>query len=157
FRMSSLEAKQAERSAEKISASVKKLEAIFGHMYQDTFSMMRDTYAEIRQHAWKAAELDTENTAEEIAVKVRDDAVEEVGKVLAKSGMPPGKVNELKAGVVPAIDQAIVKSRALDSVSPVESLKQRLLFCLERYGAMSVEKIRTLSLLQRFTPDEFGT
>ncbi|GAA2089324.1 hypothetical protein IDH50_15915 [Aeromicrobium tamlense] len=52
YRQSVAEAKQSEKSAGEISSSVAKLEKLFDTLYSDTFSMMKDTVTDMRQHVW---------------------------------------------------------------------------------------------------------
>jgi hypothetical protein len=53
YKMSSAEAVRSQRSADEIAASVKRLEALFGTMYSDTFSIVRDTVSDMRARVWK--------------------------------------------------------------------------------------------------------
>lgn len=52
FKMSEHASKETSKSADKIQSSVDKLEKLFDKLYSDTFSMMKDTVGDMRQHIY---------------------------------------------------------------------------------------------------------
>lgn len=87
FKLSSSASKSTEEAAKGISASVERLEKLFDKLYADTFSMMRETVTDMRQHIWKAPPHDeAEGIGEELRMEITHqiDAIIESKKTRPK-------------------------------------------------------------------------
>ncbi|MEQ4923449.1 hypothetical protein [Proteus hauseri] len=52
YQMSDNASKEAKRSSDQIKSSTEKLEGLFSRLYTDTFTMMKDTVTDMRQHIY---------------------------------------------------------------------------------------------------------
>lgn len=83
FKMSSDASRATAEAAKDISANVRRLETLFDKLYSDTFTMMKDTVDDMRNHIWKrqdgaASEGLSETLKHEIEQRVKV-AVEAAG------------------------------------------------------------------------------
>jgi hypothetical protein len=104
FRMSSSEAERSQRSADEISASVKRLEALFSSLYADTFSMMRETVANIAQ----------------------EEIVRSMSSIMERLGLTEEKLDDLRAEVTPVVHNAIEKAQAAVTYTDQQRIAQIL-------------------------------
>ncbi len=91
FKMSEASSKVTTKAASDIDASVQKLEKLFDKLYSDTFSMVKDTVSDMRNHIWngedninsnksnlfKETELKTEGKIQKIKLQF-DDKLNEI-------------------------------------------------------------------------------
>jgi hypothetical protein len=75
FVQSKNEAERSAKSANEISSSVDRLEKIFDKLYSDTFSIMRETVTDMRQHIWKVLPVEASSDAQEVDYQSRIDAL----------------------------------------------------------------------------------
>lgn len=140
-------ADQSSRSAEEISASVSRLEKLFDSLYSDTFSMMRETVTDMRQHVWKIApgtatakvEMKTEDEADSQAL------LAELDMVSKRVGLTDTKISQLREELTPILQQALETQRETSNLPPsvirgrIRSLlKSRPLTISQLSGVMGV-------------------
>ena len=86
YKMSESASKATNEAAKGISASVERLEKLFDKMYSDTFSMMKDTVADMRNHIWKNPNVEMPSATEAIE--------KEISPVLEREGVKDKKAQE---------------------------------------------------------------
>lgn len=145
YRMSSASSDLIRSSAKDIDASVEKLEELFGHLYADTFSMMKDTVSDMRRHVWRDEPQAESSTATLEAVELRaDDKVTHIREELADSisaladrvGGTDERVRELSEQLLPIVDQALTRSRHAEIEAREEILRDAI---LRRYAEATEE------------------
>ncbi|MFJ6163657.1 hypothetical protein ACIQH6_00925 [Micromonospora orduensis] len=119
YRLSNSEAQRSQRSAEEITASVKRLEALFGTMYSDTFAMMKDTVTDMRAHVWRAqvpsTSIESEVTAEghpgEKLDAVKEAILKEIDLISQRIGVTETQLKTLRSEISPTVDRALTNSK----------------------------------------------
>lgn len=162
-------AERSERSAAEISSNVNRLETLFDRLYSDTFSMMRETVTDMRQHVWKIAPGQgpaEDEKLKELEAKSQAAVLDELDKVSRKVGLADAKVGELRAELAPVLKRALeeqreiveevsnsqVESEVLDlirnkTVSDVRYLEQRLPYSREAI-VRALFRLRQMGIIQ---------
>lgn len=107
-------ADQSARSAEEISANVKRLEVLFNTLYSDTFSMMRETVTDMRQHVWKTIpgpDSADDSIVEAAEARSQEQVLTELGKVSRRVGLTDAKIGELRSELAPVVKRALEEQR----------------------------------------------
>jgi len=111
----SLELSESTKEASKdIKASVNKLENLFDKLYEGTFSMVKDTYTDMREHAWSGYDIEKEKIEKEASRKteaLREEMEQKISEILRKQEKRDVKDNKLRA----LVNEAIGTSRAIES------------------------------------------
>lgn len=146
FKMSSANSEVIKESSKDIGSNVNKLEKLFEKLYADTFSMMRDTYSDMRKHIWPEDTKD-ENTYNEIVEKtdkrfneLRNEFMETVEgqlRVLStKQSMTEEVVSELRTNLSRLLDEAISSSRKVVAEVQEETMRERILLSFNHLNEM---------------------
>jgi hypothetical protein len=131
YKESAIAAKSSADSAKEITAAVSRLEKLFESLYNDTFSMMRDTYSDMRKHIWHAPSS-TETSKNEI----QKDVTPKVRAMLADQD---GKSKE---EVADQIAKLLTKVARKTKVSKRSSFSERrILEEIDRLGHPSVKAL----------------
>ncbi|WP_273804852.1 hypothetical protein [Providencia rettgeri] len=93
YQMSDHASKEAQRSSDQIQVNTEKLEGLFSKLYSDTFSMMKDTVTDMRQHIYHNS--DKEDSLEEKLTAMKETINNEVKETLDEN-MKELKDNNLK-------------------------------------------------------------
>jgi hypothetical protein len=140
YRMSVESSNKIEDSSKDLASSVDRLEKLFEHLYTDTFSMMRDTYSDMRKHIWsndpdaETLTLVEERTDEKIG-KIRDELMGEIASMASKAGDSRGEIEKIRLQFEPLITKAISETRNAESEAREETLRDFLLKGIEDAGA----------------------
>lgn len=128
FILSKRDAERSTKNAQEISGSVTRLEKLFDTLYSDTFSMMRDTYTDMRKHVWRATPADS--TADEaetgdssVAEQTRE-LLHRVGEASQQIGVTGEKLAELQERLQPVVRQTLEAESERREESP--SLRTRI-------------------------------
>ncbi|WP_328533684.1 hypothetical protein OG836_01455 [Micromonospora zamorensis] len=154
YRLSSGEAQRSQRSAEEITASVKRLEALFGTMYSDTFTMMKDTVTDMRAHVWRAqipassvepAEGQEVRPVERLDA-VREEILKEIGTISHRIGVTESQLGTLRSEIAPTVDRALTNSK-ISGAWEADTIKLRQVLVNHiRNGAMTFRHLRVSSM-----------
>jgi len=141
FTLSSQSSNAIQRAASEIESGVNRLEALFEKMYSDTFGIVRDTYADIRKHAWPsepeaAGPAAIEERAEEKVAELRQETTQQISRLMNEIGSKDEQIAALQALVQTAIDQ----SRSAEVEAREETLREAVLRALES-GPMAAERL----------------
>lgn len=121
FRASDDSAARAKDSADQISTSVAKLEALFSRLYADTFGIMKETFTDLRAHAWPDREEESVGgTALELAIEQKTDAMlgsvrvglsRDLGEIIGRLGATDARLDAARRDIDHLLDRAIHESR----------------------------------------------
>ena len=130
YRMSTQLSESTREAAQSIGAGVDKLEKLFDRLYADTFSVMKDTVADMRKHAW-GRPLDgspdvqdaAEKKAEEKVNALRVNIDKQLATILEGQQLADGRVNELRG----LMNRAIEASRTVEHEAREETIRNYIL------------------------------
>jgi uncharacterized protein (DUF342 family) len=136
YRMSTGSSNEIKESAKDLASSVTRLEKLFDRLYADTFSMMRDTVSDMRKHLWpeskeeQDAVTEVERRADEKAAQIQEELEKQVSALTQKLGGTDARVRQLRDELMPMVEDAISRSRHVESEAREETLRDRLLSAL---------------------------
>lgn len=129
FVLSKQDAERSSKNAQQIAGSVERLEKLFDTLYSDTFSMMRDTYTDMRKHVWRAqpseADGGQDDAAESPATAQTQELLTRVGEVSAQIGVTGEKLEDLQARLQPVLLESLEAESAKRDEMP--ALRSRIL------------------------------
>jgi hypothetical protein len=176
YRMSNDQFNRAQQSATDMAATVAKLEDLFNRLYDDTFSMMRDTLTDMRAHIWPASGSHTglgdvleqaERTAKDRMKEARSELLSQIATSSKQAGITESSVSSILDDLGPVVDRALdesseagaVRSAKIAFISPLlrahllagqrESAGQflgQLVSALHKYGFQRDDVINALSI-----------
>ena len=144
--------RDADRSAEnasQIAGSVDRLEKLFDTLYSDTFSMMRDTYTDMRKHVWRAAPTKSEEPIDDDVLPTdmgAEQILEKIAEVSEQVGVTGKKLEEFQARLQPVLTQALAKEQAKREERTPTTRERILKITQLRQGS---ERPATLSMLSK--------
>lgn len=152
YRMSTESSNKIQESAKDLSASVAKLEKLFDHLYSDTFSMMRDTYSDMRKHVWPEVIDQAPEIANQIEARADDkiDAIREEIKaqieiIAEQVGGAEAKTDLLREELSPLFEQVIERSRSAEAEAQEENVRDALLNLIREAGPQGIAAAELLS------------
>jgi hypothetical protein len=117
-----------------IAASVERLEKLFDKLYSDTFSMMRDTVADMRKHMWpedpseqETVLVETEGKADEKINNLKESIEAQLQTVLQGQKLAQEKNQLLQSEMRRLIDRAILSSRRVQAEARNETVREHIL------------------------------
>lgn len=165
FRISNEASEQGKRSADAVGESVRKLEALFGQLHNDTSGLLRELIGDMRKHAWHeppsdqtAPGLESQGPISHEAARARREAVGEVSALVEQLGASETQLHELRRAVRSALDQAINSSLQTERNSSEEVIRAELTAAIAYEGRRGRDAIRADDLLsplfEKFDPEE---
>lgn len=150
YKMSNEASKETTKAAKDIQASVDRLEKIFDKLYSDTFSMMRDTVTDMRQHIWKKPQtegsgdiISNEEKINEIKDSITQELIHSFEEKLKSNGDNETKIKDLEEKIKKIFESGIQKTITSQS-TPKSALRRKTLSFIRRF-----ERIRLSQLLTR--------
>lgn len=147
YKMSDEASKETTSAAKDIQASVERLENIFDKLYSDTFSMMRDTVTDMRQHIWRkpeqsnqASAIEDEDKIKELKNSISQEIISIVDEKFKNMGKNDGEIREIEDSVKTILESKLSNSLNNNKI-PRSVMRRRILSFIERYGAVKVEKL----------------
>lgn len=137
FRMADTASKATTEAAKDIAASVERLEKLFDKLYSDTFSMMRDTVADMRKHIWnnpQSSNIDKN----EISDAVRTEIETRVKSALEAQGIGSKEKQEKVTKELEGVLESIIKSAKIRKTS-IKSA--RVLDAIKANQPVTLEKL----------------
>lgn len=160
YKMSDAASKETTTAAKDIKASVERLENLFDKLYSDTFSMMKDTVTDMRQHIWnKPSKNNVVDSAiddkkiNELKNSIGQEIISLVDEKFKSSGLNDSKLKELEDKIKEALESGIQKTIKETALSN-EMLRRRVLRLIK-----SSEKVRLEVLLKRMNllyPEDYS-
>jgi len=157
YRWSSQAAERSQEAARNIESSVKRLEQLFDKLYADTFSMVKDTYTDIRQHMWPEVrpsdQVDevAERKADEKVAVVKESIDTELTRLLEKQTHTDAQLQLLTGEVRSLLNRAITETRRIEEEARDESVREVILRQLE-----ALDTPMMLGELTTLMNDKFG-
>ena len=157
YRWSNQAAERSNEAARNIEASVKRLEQLFDKLYADTFSMVKDTYTDIRQHMWpdlrpmEQVDEVTERKADEKVALVKQSIDTELTRLLDKQSHTDTQLQLLTGEVRSLLNKAITETRGSKREARDESVREVILRHLE-----SLDTAVMLGNLSDLMNDKYG-
>jgi hypothetical protein len=142
YRLSNEASKSTTEAAKGIAASVERLEKLFDKLYSDTFSMMRDTVADMRKHMWPEEETaEQENALAEVEGKadrkvseLKESMELQLQSVLVEQKLAQEKNQALQLEMRRLLDRAILTSRKVEVEAREETIREHVLRTIRRVG-----------------------
>ena len=137
YTMSIRNSEKIEEANRAIGASVDRLEKVFQMQYSDTFSMVRDTYADFRKHlmpetaAVTQAEQLAENNADKKVEQLRSEIRAELAKIVDRVGETDARLGSVKTQLEGVVEKAIDRSRRVDQEAVKETLEASVISYIE--------------------------
>jgi hypothetical protein len=148
YRMSDKSSNRIQESAKDLSSSVSRLEKLFDHLYSDTFSMMRDTYSDMRKHVWPEAVSQESEVVSKIEARadnkindIRAELMKQIGTIATEVGGTDAKVDQLRAQLSPLVEDAISRSRNAEAEAREETLRDVLISRVRSAGRRGIDAI----------------
>lgn len=137
FVQSKKAADQSSKSAAEITSSVERLQALFNSLYSDTFSIMRDTVTDMRQHIWNNLVKSGEDTAESDAIRIEREnsqaaLLKELDRVSRQIGIQDGKISQLRDELAPVVDRTLKEQEEIIATINTERLRSAILATLRQ-------------------------
>ncbi|MEY0023044.1 hypothetical protein AB7W40_03345 [Providencia rettgeri] len=134
YQMSDHASKEAQRSSDQIQVNTEKLEGLFSKLYSDTFSMMKDTVTDMRQHIYHNS--DKEDSLEEKLTAMKESIKREV-KITLDDNIGELKENDIKINKIEERLENIINQQVNVVIE-------------ERYNNIADEILRLLSKTQQY-------
>jgi hypothetical protein len=157
FKMSSDLTGKSTEAAKGINASVEKLEGLFDKLYNDTFSMMRDTYSDIRKHMWPEESTSDDKITNEIEkradVKIKtlkDEMGSEISRMLNNQRVTEDKLLIKTKELEELVDKAIAGSRKVEVEAREETFRDALLNFIQYQERISNGHVYADEIVGRF-------
>jgi hypothetical protein len=133
YRMSTELSESTKEAAKGIGASVERLEKLFGNLYADTFSMMRDTVSDMRRHIWpEDTQADTtirqeaENRADEKIRVLTEDVQKQLSDMLKGQRVTDEHLSSMTHELGRLVETAISRSRSAEVEAREETIRDHI-------------------------------
>lgn len=139
FRMSLGFSESAKEASKSISACVERVEKLFDKLYADTFSMMKETYSDMRKHMWPEESTNTDKITEEAEIKaeekissLKSEMDKELLKMFQKQKITDTKLSSTRDEMRHLLDKAISSSRRLEIEAREETVRDQIRRLIKR-------------------------
>jgi vacuolar-type H+-ATPase subunit H len=156
YRMSVDSSNRIQESSKDLSSTVNKLEKLFEHLYSDTFSMMRDTYSDMRKYVWPEATGQESEIIDQIETRtdnkvsnIRRELLQQIDTIAAQVGGADMKVNQLRTELSPLVEEAISRSRHAEAEAREETLRDVILRQLRSADPSEIKAMNLYDSIQR--------
>ena len=140
YRMGTQASESTNKASAEVHESVGKLEQLFNRMYSDTFTMMKDTVANMQKHMWPekmsdvtATEEATQAKTEQRIAELKEQMSAELAAYLAKQKNPGGgaeTIQNLQKDLMPMLDRAITESNKVTVETREEIIREAIMTVL---------------------------
>ena len=145
YNMSSKAAKDADTASKNIEMNVKKLDIVFDKLYSDTFSMMKDTVSDMRDHIWKNPK--SENHTIELGDDVKKEIDKSIKTTLSNTNLSnPKKESEMSNEMVRIFSRKL----KTDTETGDEFIKEKIMQIMsEKKNVTAQYLLKTLPFNER--------
>ncbi len=134
FKMSAKASSATTEAAKDIESSVKRLENLFDKLYSDTFSMMKETVTDMRNHIWNNPATDDRDISQELKKEIHEQINKALDASKKSADKNPQEIAEkLQKSLETVLRQSITKQNAVD--------KEKILEMLKIHAPISVKKL----------------
>ena len=131
----------ANKASAEIHSSVERLEQLFDRLYNDTFSVMRDTVTDIRKHMWPdqisqvaSTEKEVQDRTEKRLAELKQQMTEELSDLMAKQ-KDIGEAKNLTKDLLPILNRAISESTKATVESREDTIREAVLTVVKDLAA----------------------
>lgn len=132
YRLSSASMTRIDDASRDLAGAVERIDALFKSFYADTFSMMRDTYADMRKHAWRGEPGDVEQRqqalADEKMTELEKSVSEQIAQLMSRQMSNDRRIAELGT----LVGSAVERSRKIEADSRTSTAEARILDFLQQ-------------------------
>jgi hypothetical protein len=129
YQASSVSTEQTKEAAKAIHSGVAQLDRLFGSLYADTFSMMRETYSDIRRRAFEPPLPEATDASGAVRAQIdeglralRAELNKDVAAIAERIGAPEGKAAAVKEQVEQVVDKAITATHSIEETIRSDAL-----------------------------------
>lgn len=122
-------------AANRVAASVGKLEDLFGRFYNDNFSLIRETFTDMRKHTLSTQDFALEKSKSDEIINSKVEVVRKtyeskMSALLIDSQLPREKAEQVERELRKAMEQAIAGTRLAAEEAQLTSAVEFLLRCI---------------------------
>ncbi len=159
YRMSNEVSTGIKDASRGIASSVEKLEQLFNTFYSDTFSMVKDTFSDMRKHAWPDSDkkVDVESMIEEKMSPELDSLKTEmstsISDIVAKIAKATDQIDDVKHGVEKVVGETIERTREIDklaSKSLEAHIRKEIILKIIRFKTTSPRPMKAMDIANTF-------
>jgi len=141
FVLAKRDAERSAKSADQLGSRVERLEKLFDTLYSDTFSMMRETYTDMRKHVWRAdPSSETMPSADTATAEQTAEILARVSEVSAQVGVTGEELRALQDRLQPVLRETLAAENSRREEFPDN--RSRVL----RYASFRHRRGRTFTL-----------
>jgi hypothetical protein len=140
FKMSSQAAKDSKESADRIGASVERLEDLFNKLYTDTFTMFKETVLDMRRHVWPETvkskspmDKEVERLASERIQALQQEVGQSMAHILKEVKIKDDMLKQTQAELQKQVYRAINESKKVQSEATEEALRERIIRLIKQW------------------------
>ncbi|WP_217525238.1 hypothetical protein [Vibrio metschnikovii] len=147
YNMSTKSSKELEKASANIDSTVNRLEVLFDKLYADTFSMMKDTVTDMRNHVWKTASTDLGSRTEldESFVQLKADLNQQIEQLSLSQGKANDKVDTFAKQVEALISDIIDKSAMEQATKSALEKTELITSALRKHGGLNEAQLQNLT------------
>lgn len=133
-------------ASDNINSSVQRIEGLFSKFYTDTFGMMKDAYTDMRKHVWpddtsKIIEDETNRKIEDKVNEFKNELDSKVSDILRKQKFTDEKLTSVTRDFKRLIDEAVSKSRKIESDIKNEELRKIIYDIISRFKVLEADDL----------------
>lgn len=134
YRLSIEASRSSNEAANRISSNVSRLDDLFNRLYTDNFSLVRDTFTDMRTRAWSTQDLASAKVRAEEQISAKIESIRKTydSKILAlidSSQLPQEKAERITAELRKALEHAIAGTRLAAEEGHMHSSVEFVLKC----------------------------
>ncbi len=132
--------KETRESADTIKSSVDRLEKLFDKLYTDTFSMMKETVADIREHAWEKTKVSDE-TSYDVEFKknvnqqidaIKNDVYKKINDIFESQKTTDSRFEDFRKEIREIAEDTIQKSVGVESIAKEQTIRKVIIQILRK-------------------------
>ncbi|MCC1495882.1 hypothetical protein [Alcanivorax sp. 1008] len=145
YRMSNKTSQELEKASSNINSTVDRLEVLFDKLYSDTFSMMKDTVTDMRNHVWRTTDEDT--SLEKSELENSFDALKKelnarIENLIADQGSTSDRLEGFAEQVESLISETIDRSAKEQVDRSWDEKERQVLAAITEHGELTEDGIR---------------
>ena len=146
YKMTENSSRASEKTSTNIDSNVQKLEALFNKLYTGTFDMMKETVTDMRKYVYS-------NGPTEEKLKTEDKILSATISELSEDIQKIKNNNISEKDITKLIEEALNKSKKIESDIANEQLKQAINRYFESRDSVTYSKLRTYLLRKKIIKD----
>ncbi len=131
YRMSEGSSTRIKDSADKVAVGVASVQLIVDRFYRDTFSVMRETVADVRRHAWPEATATIDAEAESRA-QLKIEALQhrlhdDVSRLVSNQAATDARLTDVSSSLQGLLSRAVEESRKIEAEAREQTIRDRVI------------------------------